>query len=61
MKSKTDRIPATESCSADRARQGDGASDVSENLRNRAMIASLLIAAIGLVSILAFYLLLVRL
>jgi hypothetical protein len=61
VKSKTDRIPSTESNSADRVQQGDGASDVSDNLRNQGIIASMLIAAIYLISILAFYLLLARL
>lgn len=61
MKSETDRIPATGSNSVDRVQRGDRASDVSDNLRNHEMIASMLVAAIGLISILAFYLLLARL
>jgi hypothetical protein len=61
VKPKTDRIPSTGSNSADRIQQRDRASDVSDNLRNQGIIASMLIAAIYLVSILAFYLLLARL
>ena len=61
MKSKTGRIPATGSNSADRVQQGHRAPDVSDNLRNQEMIASMLVGAIGLISILAFYLLLTRL
>jgi hypothetical protein len=61
VKSKTDRIPAKGSTDADRVQQGDRTSNVSDNLRSQKMIASMLVAAIGLISILVFYVLLRRL
>ena len=61
MKPNTYRISAKGPTSADRVHQGNRSLDVSGNLRSPKMIAFMLVAAIGLISILAMYWLLARL